>query len=143
MRVEILNYSLEVILIFGITIIIPNMKPFSDPHPSQNLLELSPYDGFLALCKSSHTQQNYHQDLRVLKHFLDQNHLSSPAEAQPEHLVRFAASLTKPGLTPSGKPRAAYSTRSMKRILASTRSFYRYLASIQHIATDPTAVFHN
>lgn len=31
----------------------------------------------------------------------------------------------------------------MKRILASTRSFYRYLASVQHISTDPTAVFHN
>lgn len=119
------------------------MKPSSNPHPSENLLEISPYDGFLALCKSSHTQQNYHQDLRVLKQFLDRTDLSAPAEAQPEHLVRFAASLTKPGLTPSGKPRTAYSTRSMKRILASTRSFYRYLASIQHIATDPTAVFHN
>jgi integrase/recombinase XerD len=31
----------------------------------------------------------------------------------------------------------------MKRILASTRSFYRYLASIQLIKNDPTAVFHN
>lgn len=108
-----------------------------------NLLELKPYDGFLALCKSSHTKENYHQDLRVLKQFLDGSHIQAPSDAKPEHMVRFAGSLTKPGFTPSGKPRPAYSTRSMKRILASTRSFYRYLASLQHIATDPTAVFHN
>src|SRR5690348_12000185 len=106
-------------------------------------MELKPYDGFLTLCKSSHTQENYHQDLRVLKQFLDASGIHFPAEAKPEHMVRFAGSLTKPGFTPSGKARPAYSTRSMKRILASTRSFYRYLASIQHIATDPTAVFHN
>ena len=108
-----------------------------------NLLELKPFDGFLALCKSIHTKENYHQDLRVLKQFLDHSHLAAPADAQPEHMIRFAGSLTKPGLTPSGKSRGAYSTRSMKRILATTHSFYRYLASVQHIATDPTAVFHN
>ena len=108
-----------------------------------NLLKIEPYDGFLGLCKSSHTKENYHQDLRVLKQFLDSAKIQAPADAKPEHMVRFAGSLTKPGKTPSGKPRAAYSTRSMKRILASTRSFYRYLASIQHIAADPTAVFHN
>ena len=108
-----------------------------------NLLELKPYDGFLSLCKSSHTNENYHQDLRVLNQFLRGIGLGDPVQARPEHLVRFAASLTKPGSTPSGKDRQAYSTRSMKRILASTRSFYRYLASIQHISTDPTAVFHN
>lgn len=110
---------------------------------SQNLLELKPYDGFLSLCKSSHTRENYHQDLRILKQFFDNSNLLSPLHVQPEHMVRFAATLTKPGITPSGKPRKAYSTRTLKRILASTRSFYRYLASIQHIATDPTAVFHN
>jgi len=108
-----------------------------------NLLELKPYDGFLSLCKSSHTKENYQQDLRVLKQFLDNGGISSPAAAQPEHMVRFAGSLAKPGTTPSGKARKAYSTRSMKRILASTRSFYRYLASIQRITNDPTAVFHN
>ncbi len=108
-----------------------------------NLLELTPYDGFLALCKSSHTKENYHQDLRVLKQFLDRSNIHVPADARPEQMVHFAGALTKPGFTPSGKPRVAYSTRSMKRILATTRSFYRYLASIQHIATDPTAVFHN
>lgn len=118
----------------------PESKPLSSP---PNLLELKPYDGFLALCKSSHTKENYHQDLRVLKQFLDHGGIAHPAEAKPEHMVRFAGSLTKPGTTPTGKIRQAYSTRSMKRILASTRSFYRYLASVQHITNDPTAVFHN
>ena len=122
------------------------MTPEPDPKPKAqlpNLLELAPYDGFLALCKSIHTKDNYHQDLRVLKQFFDQANLPSLVEVKPEHMVRFAGSLTKPGITPSGKPRGPYSTRSMKRILATTRSFYRYLASIQHIGTDPTAVFHN
>lgn len=118
-------------------------SPDHSPKPLPNLLELKPFDGFLSLCKSIHTRDNYHQDLRVLKQFLDAADLHAPADAKPEHMVRFAGSLTKPGLTPSGKPRSAYSTRSMKRILATTRSFYRYLASVQHIATDPTAVFHN
>lgn len=117
-------------------------KPNSRNKP-HNLLELKPYDGFLGLCKSSNTQESYHKDLRVLKQFLDNSNINSPADAKPEHMVRFAGSLTKPGITPSGKLRQVYSTRSMKRILASTRSFYRYLASIQSISTDPTAVFHN
>ncbi len=108
-----------------------------------SLLELKPYSGFLALCKSIHTKANYHQDLRVLKQFLDQIGITDPIKVQPIDMTRFASHLIKPNLTPSGKPRAAYSTRSVKRILASTRSFYRYLASIQHITTDPTAVFHN
>lgn len=120
----------------------PKTNSQAKPGPP-NLFELKPYDGFLGLCKSSHTKENYHQDLRVLKQFLDNSDIQAPADAKPEHMVRFAGSLTKPGVTPSGKPRVAYSTRSMKRILASTRSFYRYLASVQHIADDPTAVFHN
>ncbi len=119
------------------------MNPQSQAPNPLNLLEIKPYDGFLALCKSSHTKENYHQDLRVLKLFLDQNDILGPAGAKPEHMVRFAGSLTKAGKTPSGKFRNAYSTRSMKRILASTRSFYRFLASTQHITNDPTAVFHN
>jgi site-specific recombinase XerD len=108
-----------------------------------NLLELPPYDGFLSLCKAEHTQSSYHKDLRVLKAFLEKASISDPTRVTPEQMVRFAGSLTKPGSTPTGKPRGPYSTRSMKRILASTRSFYRYLASIQKISTDPTAVFHN
>lgn len=118
------------------------MTPDRKKNPS-NLWETKPYDDFLNLCKSSHTKENYHQDLRVLKQFLDKSGLSTPLDAKPEHMVRFAGSLTKAGFTPGGKPRQAYSTRSMKRILASTKSFYRYLASIQHITNDPTAVFHN
>lgn len=110
---------------------------------SENLIELEPYKNFLSLCKSLHTRYNYHQDLRVLKEFLDRSDISSPIKAQPIDLTRFAAELVKPGHTPTGKARPSYSTRSMKRILASTRSFYRFLASIQLIATDPTAVFHN
>lgn len=110
---------------------------------SENLIEVKPYKDFLSLCKSSHTRNNYHQDLRVLKQFLDQSEISSPVNAQPIDLTRFAGELVKPGHTPTGKSRPAYSTRSMKRILAATRSFYRFLASIQLIATDPTAVFHN
>jgi site-specific recombinase XerD len=109
---------------------------------ADDLQELEPYSGFLSLRKSPHTRYNYHQDLRVLKQFLDSNQLK-PASAQPQDLARFAGHLAKPGKTPSGKSRLAYSTRSMKRILASTRSFYRYLASIQQIVNDPTAVFHN
>jgi site-specific recombinase XerD len=121
-----------------------NPKPESNSkNSSPNLMGLKPYDGFLSLCKSSHTKENYHQDLRVLKQFLDSSNTLTPLNVQPEQMVRFAASLMKPGVTPGGKPRQAYSTRSMKRILASTRSFYRYLASVQRIATDPTAVFHN
>ncbi len=106
-----------------------------------DLQVVQPYSGFLDLCKSRHTKSNYHQDLRVLKQFLDASHLN-PALVQPMDLARFAGQLSKPGRTPAGKPRSAYSTRSMKRILASTRSFYRYLASIQLITTDPTAIFH-
>jgi integrase/recombinase XerD len=121
-----------------------NPQPQSNSkNSSQNLLELKPYDGFLSLCKSPHTRENYHQDLRTLKQFLDTSNIHTPLDVRPEHMVRFAASLAKPGTTPSGKLRKAYSTRTMKRILASTRSFYRYLASIQHITNDPTAVFHN
>ncbi|MGH7738640.1 MAG: tyrosine-type recombinase/integrase [bacterium] len=122
------------------------MKYKTEPnsfHPIPNLTELDPYDGFLGLCKSPHTRHNYHQDLRVLKLFLDQSGVSQPTQAQPIDLSRFVGQLAKPGQTPNGKPRPAYSTRSMKRILAATRSFYRYLASVQKIATDPTAVFHN
>ncbi len=107
-----------------------------------DLQKLEPYAGFLALCKSTHTKSNYHQDLRVLKLFLDEASLQ-PASAQPRDLARFAGQLAKSGHTPAGKAREAYSTRSMKRILASTRSFYRYLASIQAVSNDPTAVFHN
>ncbi|HVZ80892.1 MAG TPA: tyrosine-type recombinase/integrase [bacterium] len=122
------------------------MNDSTSPHSRSNqadLLSLPPYDGFLSLCKSKHTRDNYQQDLKVLKAFLEGAGLSGPPEATPEQMVRFAASLTKPGITPMGKPRGPYSTRTMKRILASTRSFYRYLASIQRISTDPTAVFHN
>lgn len=108
---------------------------------SDDLQKHQPYSGFLDLCKSHHTKSNYHHDLRVLKQFLDSTNLT-PAFVKPEDLARFAGQLSKPGRTPAGKPRSAYSTRSMKRILASTRSFYRYLASIQHITTDPTAIFH-
>lgn len=110
---------------------------------SENLYEIDPFKDFLSLCKSLHTRNNYHQDLRVLKQFLDRCGILSPVKAQPIDLTRFAGELVKPGHTPTGKQRPAYSTRSMKRILASTRSFYRFLASIQLIATDPTAVFHN
>ncbi len=120
----------------------------ADDNPSQafnrpdDLQLLEPYSGFLALRKSPHTKSNYHQDLRVLKQFLDESRLT-PATAKPQDLARFVGLLTKPGQTPAGKARGSYSTRSMKRILASTRSFYRYLASIQQITNDPTAVFHN
>ena len=116
----------------------PN-PPFNRPDDLQGV---EPYAGFLDVCKSPHTKANYHQDLRVLKQFLDTSRLT-PIQAQPQDLARFAGHLAKPGTTPAGKARSAYSTRSMKRILASTRSFYRYLASVQQIATDPTAVFHN
>ena len=109
-------------------------------HPD-DLQELEPYSGFLAVCKSPHTKLNYEQDLRVLKAFLESTRLN-PFSAKPQDMARFAGHLAKPGVTPAGRDRAAYSTRSMKRILASTRSFYRYLASIQQITTDPTAVFH-
>ncbi|HVM32087.1 MAG TPA: tyrosine-type recombinase/integrase [bacterium] len=122
-------------------------EPSKNPQrPNPNLEDLrlvAPYGDFLALRKSSHTQENYLQDLRILRQFLQELGFNSPTQAKPEHLIRFAASLTKAGLTPSGKPRKAYSTRSMKRILAATRSFYRHLASIQAITNDPTAVFHN
>ncbi len=109
---------------------------------SENLLEVEPYKSFLGLCKSHHTQSNYHQDLRVLKLFLDKTGLA-PHTAQSQDLARFVGQLAKPGQTPAGKPRSAYSTRTLKRILASTRSFYKYLASVRHITNDPTAVFHN
>ena len=122
------------------------MNPQNNPNPQKNppnLLEIKPYDGFLSLCKSTNTQESYHKDLRILKIFLDNSGILDPVKAQPEHMVRFAGSLAKPGTTPSGTARATYSTRSMKRILASTRSFFRYLASIRRISNDPTAVFHN
>lgn len=106
-------------------------------------METKPYSDFLSLCKSPHTQYNYHQDLRVLKDFLDRSGLDDPIQAKPVDLSRFVGQLAKPGQTPTGKPRPSYSTRSMKRILASTRSFYRYLASAQMITADPTAIFHN
>lgn len=108
-----------------------------------NLLELKPYDGFLDLCKSPHTKDNYQQDLRNLKLYLDEKEITDPTQAGPEDLIRFAGSLAKPGLTPSGKTRKAYSTRSMKRILASTRSFYKYLFGLKKIKEDPTIVFYN
>ncbi len=111
-------------------------------HFESSLLEVEPFVGFLNLTKSSHTLKSYHQDLRVLKQYLDSVKLS-PQSAQPQDMAKFAGQLAKPGQTPIGKPRPAYSTRSMKRILATTRSFYRYLASVQHISNDPTAVFHN
>lgn len=110
---------------------------------SDDLQKIEPYAGFLGFCKSPHTRSNYHQDLRVLKQFFDTSGIADPAKAQPQDLARFVGQLTKPGHTPAGKAREAYSTRSMKRLLASTRSFYRYLASIQHVTNDPTAVFHN
>lgn len=112
------------------------------PHVESSLLNLEPFLSFLNLAKSEHTRRNYHQDLRVLKQFLDAYKLT-PTTAKPQDMARFAGQLAKPGQTPIGKDRAAYSTRTMKRILATTRSFYRYLASIQHITNDPTAVFHN
>src|SRR5208337_5222924 len=100
----------------------PKQKPNSENIPS-NLFKLKPYDGFLGLCKSSHTKENYNQDLRVLKQFLDKLNIPSPTDATPEIMVSFAGSLTKPGMTPRGKLRAAYATRTIKRVLASTRSF--------------------
>lgn len=109
---------------------------------SKDLTSQEPYAGFLDLCKSKHTRSNYHQDLRVLHAFLAGAGIADPEKARPEDLTRFAGHLAKPGLTPTGMPRAAYSTRSLKRILASTRSFYRYLAATQRISADPTAVFH-
>jgi len=112
------------------------------PHTESSLLTVEPYVGFLNLTKSPHTLKSYHQDLRVLKQYLDSAKLA-PHSAQPQDMAKFAGQLAKPGQTPIGKPRPAYSTRSMKRILATTRSFYRYLASVQHISNDPTAVFHN
>lgn len=107
-----------------------------------DLRQVEPYAGFLGLCKSDHTRDNYAQDLRVLEAFLRSAGIPGPEKVQPADLTRFAGLLAKPGQTPTGKPRPAYSTRSMKRILACTRSFYRYLAATQRISSDPTAVFH-
>jgi integrase/recombinase XerD len=109
---------------------------------SDDLMDIEPYAGFLAICKSEHTRDNYLQDLRLLRSFLQESGLQGPEKVQPADLTRFAGILAKPGRTPNGKPRPAYSTRTMKRILASTRSFYRFLAATQRISTDPTAVFH-
>jgi len=108
-----------------------------------DLRECEPYAGFLLVCKSPHTQHNYHQDLRILKQFLDDAKIAGPCEASAQDLMRFAGSLAKDGKTPAGKPRPPYATRTLKRILASVRSFYRYLAATQRIASDPTAGFHN
>jgi site-specific recombinase XerD len=110
---------------------------------SADLRELEPYAGFLGVCKSVHTQENYHQDLRILKTFLDDSNITGPCTASATDLARFAGSLAKEGVTPAGKARPPYSTRSLKRILASVRSFYRFLAATQLIGSDPTAVFHN
>ena len=108
----------------------------------EDLEQTEPYAGFLMVCKSEHTKDNYRQDLRILHRFLGQSGIKGPESVKPADLTRFAGLLAKPGITPTGKPRKAYSTRSLKRILASTRSFYRYLAATQRIASDPTAVFH-
>ncbi len=115
----------------------PGFQRFDD------LLLLKPYSDFLAVCKSKHTQLNYHQDLRVFKHFLDQSGIKKPFDVTPRDLTLFAGTLVQPGLTPTGKPRPAYSTRSLKRVLGTVRSFYRYLAATQQVHSDPTAVFHN
>jgi len=103
---------------------------------------IEPYSGFLAVCKSTHTASNYHQDLRVLNQFLNDEKIPNPIKMQPATLAKFVGHLTKPGTTPSGKPRGAYSTRTLRRILATIKSFYRYLAATQQIFNDPTIVFH-
>lgn len=121
----------------------PPKTPQPTPAPPPNLHETPPYRDFLTLCKSPHTAKNYHQDLLVLHQFLVVSGEPDPTKATPKLLLQFAAALSRPGTTPLGKPRAPYSTRSLKRILACVRSFYRYLAASQLIQADPTAVFHN
>lgn len=113
------------------------------PNSPPNLYETPPYRDFLTLCKSPHTAKNYHQDLLVLQQFLVDSGEPDPTKVTPKLLLQFAAALSRPGATPLGKPRGPYSTRSLKRILACVRSFYRYLAASQLIQADPTAVFHN
>jgi site-specific recombinase XerD len=115
----------------------------NDSAPTLDLSDLEPYKSFLGVCKSVHTRSNYHQDLKVFKRFLDEDSISDPAKVQPIDLTRFVGQLTKTGKTPTGMDRLAYSTRTLKRIMGTVRSFYRFLAGIQAISTDPTAVFHN
>ena len=119
------------------------MAEMTDFQRFEDLRTLKPYSEFLAVCKSKHTQTNYHQDLRVLKYFLDETSVQGPLQATNQDMTRFAGFLAQAGKTPTGKPRPPYSTRSLKRILGTTRSFYRHLAASQLVATDPTAVFHN
>ena len=68
-------------------------------HVESSLLDVEPYVGFLNLAKSPHTHKNYHQDLRVLKQYLDSVKLS-PHSAQPQDMAKFAGQLAKPGQTP-------------------------------------------
>jgi site-specific recombinase XerD len=107
-----------------------------------NLSLIKPYGDFLKLFNSIHTISNYQQDLRVFKFFLDRENIKTPLEVNSHQLTEFISFLNQSGSTPSGKLRMKYSTRSIKRILASLRSFYRYLAATQQISQDPTAVFH-
>lgn len=81
---------------------------------------------------SANTLDAYMRDLSRLMEYLETHGVDYHA-AQPEHLQHFVATLMDMGIT----------ARSIARILAGVRSFYRFLCIEGEIIDDPTALIES
>ena len=73
------------------------------------------------------TIKTYATDLRLFTEFLNQNNLGDPAQATPKNIRRWLVSLLDSGDQP----------RSVNRKIATLRSYYRFLCSVEKIKINP------
>lgn len=107
----------------------------------RELQQIEPYAGFLSLFHAYHTRTGYTQDLRNFKVYLDSEGLD-PFTATRKDLLRFAASLSQPGVTPSGRPRGRMGYEAIDRTMTAVRGLYRYLLALGDIKDDPSSAFY-
>lgn len=108
---------------------------------AEELQRLKPYSDFLVLVRVGYSRTAYTQALRYFKKFLDERR-KSPATATREDLLEFYKSLSRPGETPAGRPRAPLGTSTIIHSLGAVRQFYRYLGAMGKIKNDPSLILH-
>lgn len=103
----------------------------------RELQHLEPYAGFLSLCQTYYTRTAYTQVMRIWKAFLDQEGLTV-AQAGGSDVLRFVGILGRPGTTPTGRERRAYSAETQIHALSTLKKFYRYLMAVRFVTDNPT-----
>lgn len=105
----------------------------------KEIQHLEPFAGFLSLYRAHFTRIAYAQVLRGFLLFLGEEGVTV-GTATRAHLLRFAASLSMDGFTPSGKVRIPYGAATIIHSMAAVRKFYDYLFAIGYLKDNPASV---